>query len=244
MGTKLQFSSAYHPQTDGQTEIVNHSLGNLLRSLVDDNIRQHDLILPQAEFAYHMSNNKTTGKIPFEVVYGYNPKSPLDLVSLPTSQHYSADATERAKTIKDLHEQVRKQIEKQNQKYERQANKHHRAVIFKEGDLVWVHLSKERFPPGRHAKLKQRGDGPFRILQRIGDNAYKVELPGDYGVSATFNVKDLSPYHGEHEPNSWVSSFQSGENDGDQDMRGLQVNNHDQRSMFWTRSLLEEPDPS
>jgi hypothetical protein len=173
------------------------------------------------------------------VVYGYNLKSTLDLVSLPTSQRYSADANERAKAIKDLHEQVRKQIEKQNQKYERQANKHRRAVNFK-GDLVWVHLSKERFPPGRHANLKQCGDGPFRILQRIGDNAYKVELSGDYGVSATFNVKDLSPYHGEHEPNSWASSFQPGNNDGNQDMRGLQVNNHDQENMFWTRSPLEE----
>jgi hypothetical protein len=58
-----------------------------------------------------------------------------------------------------------------------------------------------------NAKLKHRGDGPFKILQRIGDNAYKVELPGDYGVSSTFNVKDLSPYHGENEPNSWASSF-------------------------------------
>jgi hypothetical protein len=128
------------------------------------------------------------------VVYGCNLKSTFDLVSLPTSLRYSADADERAKAIKDLHEQVRK--------YERQANKHRRAVIFKEGDLVWVHLSKERFLPDHHAKLKQRGDGPFIILQRIGDNTYKVELLGDYGVSTTFNVKDLSPYHDEHKPNS------------------------------------------
>jgi Integrase zinc binding domain len=221
MGTKLQFSSAYHPQTVGQTEIVNRSLGNLLRSLVGDNIRQWDLVLPQAEFVYNMSNSKTICKSPFEVVYGCNLKTPLDLVSLPISHSYSGDADERAKAIKDLHEQVRKRIEKQNQKYERQANKHRRAVIFKEGDLVWVHLSKERFPPGRNAKLKHRGDGPFKILQRIGDNAYKVELPRDYGVSATFNVKNLSPYHGENEPNSWASSFQPGENDGDQVMAGL-----------------------
>jgi Integrase zinc binding domain/Integrase core domain len=232
MGTKLQFSSAYHPQTNGQTEIVNQSLSNLLRSLVGDNIRQWDLVLPQAEFSYNRSGSKITGKNPFEVVYGCNPKSHLDLVSLPISHSYSGDADERAKEIKDLYEKVRKRIEKQNQKYKRQANKHRRTVIFKEGDLVWVHLSKEIFPPGRNAKLKNHGDGPFKILQRIGDNAYKVELPGDYGVSATFNVNDLSPYHGENEPNSWTSSFQLGENDGYQVMASLQVNNHDQGSMF------------
>jgi hypothetical protein len=243
-GTKLQFSSAYHPQTDGQTEIMNRSLGNLLRRLVGDNIRQWKLVLPQAEFAYNRSSSKMIGKIPFEVVYGCNPKIPLDLVSLPISHSYSGDADEHAKAIKDLHEQVRKKIEKQNQKYERQANKHRRTVIFKEGDLMWVHLSKERFPPRHNVKLKHRGDGPFNILQHIGENAYKVKLPGDYGVSATFNMKDLSPYHGENEPNSWASSFQPGENDGDQVMRDLQVTNHDQGSMFWTSSQFEEPGPS
>jgi DNA anti-recombination protein RmuC len=69
-------------------------------------------------------------------VYDRNPASPIDLMSFPTNQSYSADADERAKAIKEIHDQVRKQIEKQNQKYEKQANKHRRAVIFKECDLV------------------------------------------------------------------------------------------------------------
>jgi hypothetical protein len=74
-------------------------------------------------------------------------------------------------------------------------------VIFKEDDLVWVHLSKKRFPPSRHTKLKQRGDGPFRIVKCMGDNSYKVELSKNYGVLATFNVKDLTPYFEDDVPN-------------------------------------------
>ena len=67
-------------------------------------------------------------------------------------------------------------------------------VIFEEGDLVWVHLRKERFPNQRKNKLDQRGDGPFRIIRRIGPNAYHVDMPGEYGVHPTFNVADLSLY--------------------------------------------------
>nr|GEZ15205.1 Gag-Pol polyprotein, putative [Tanacetum cinerariifolium] len=73
MGTQLHFGSSHHPQTDGQTEVVNRSLGNLLRSLVGGNPRRWDLVLPQAEFAYNRSKSYTTGKIPFIVVTGANP---------------------------------------------------------------------------------------------------------------------------------------------------------------------------
>ncbi|GJW01004.1 RNA-directed DNA polymerase [Tanacetum coccineum] len=159
LGSKLQFSSSHHPQTDGQTEVVNRSLGNLLRSLIGDNAKQWDLILPQAEFAYNRLVNRTTGKSPFEVVYGRNPITPLYLVPVP-----------------------------------------------EEGYLVWIHLCKERFPAGHFGKLKPRGDGPFRVLKKINDNAYKIELPSHYNVL---------PYKGDSddEPDSGSSLFQEGEDD-------------------------------
>ncbi|GJR01416.1 RNA-directed DNA polymerase [Tanacetum coccineum] len=105
--------------------------------------------------------NQTTGKSPFEIVYGCNPSSPLDLVPLPVTSNYSSDVDVRAEKIKELHEQVRGKIKKQNQKYAKQANKHRKFASFKVCDLVWIHMTKERFPPGRNAKLKQRGDGPL-----------------------------------------------------------------------------------
>lgn len=106
LGTNLKFSSSYHPQTDGQSEVTNRSLGNLLRSYVGKNIRQWDLILAQVEFAYNRSVSQTTGHSPFEIVYGQNPISPLDLTPFPVSQHFSGDAEERVRGIKRLHEQV------------------------------------------------------------------------------------------------------------------------------------------
>nr|GEX46065.1 hypothetical protein [Tanacetum cinerariifolium] len=90
MGTQIQFSSSHHPQMDGQTKVVNRSLGNLLRSLVRENLRHWDLVLPQAEFAYNRSKNRITGKTPFEVVTGANPITPLDLTPLLTPVHFSS----------------------------------------------------------------------------------------------------------------------------------------------------------
>jgi hypothetical protein len=81
--TKLDFSSAYHPQTDSQTEVVNRSLGALLRSLVGENLKSWDLQLYQAEFAYNQSVNRSTGLSPFTIIYSGNPHTPLDLAPLP-----------------------------------------------------------------------------------------------------------------------------------------------------------------
>ena len=92
LGTKLKYSTTYHPQTDGQTEVVNRSLGNLLRSLVGENTTNWDLLLPRAEFAYNNSVNRSTGKSPFEIVHGYKPRKPLDLIPLSIHARISESA--------------------------------------------------------------------------------------------------------------------------------------------------------
>ncbi|CAI8606171.1 unnamed protein product [Vicia faba] len=70
-----------------------------------------------------------------------------------------------------------------------------------------VHLRKERFPRGQFAKLKPRADGPFKVIKRIGENAYKIELPAEYEVSDTLKVSDLFPYYGEESTNDSGASL-------------------------------------
>ena len=88
-------------------------------------------------------------------------------------------------------------------------------MVFQEGDLVWLHLRKDRFPQERNSKLKPRGDGPFKVLKKINDNAYVIDIPTDkYLVSNTSNVSDLSPYHGEEDvAETRTSHFQGGGDD-------------------------------
>jgi hypothetical protein len=94
--------------------------------------------------------------------------------------------------VRQLHKGVRFQIEKKNRLYASKANKGRKLVVFQPGNGVWVHMRKERFPNQRKSKLQPRGDGPIQVLERINDNAYKIDLPCQYGVSATFNVADLT----------------------------------------------------
>nr|GEW31484.1 RNA-directed DNA polymerase [Tanacetum cinerariifolium] len=205
----VMVSSSHHPQTDGQTEVVNRSLVNLLRSLIRDNAKQWDLILSQAKFSSNSSVNHTTGKNPFKVVYGWNPITPLDLVPVLEVGQFSKEGADQPEQIKELHRSVQEQIIWHNKQYKERADKHHKQVLYREGDLVWIHLRKERFSGGRFRKLKPRGNGPFCILKKINDNAYKIELPGHYNVSTIFNVADLSPYKGDSDdkPESGSSFF-------------------------------------
>ena len=72
-------------------------------------------------------------------------------------------------------------------------------MIFEEGDWVWLYLRKDRFPKQRKSKLSPRGDGPFKVLKRVNDNAYRLQLPEGYDMHATFNVADLIPFAGRTE---------------------------------------------
>jgi len=221
MGTLLKFSTTCHPQIDGQIKVTNCTLGTLLRALVKKNIKAWVELLPHVEFAFNWAPSKATGLSPFQIVYGKNPKVPLDLISIPTPIKFSWEAEKRSKEIQDLHSHIWERLEKSNANAMSQANKHKKNVQYQPGDLVWIHLRKERFPSKRKSKLMPRSDGPFEILEKIGSNAYEVDLPGEYGVSTTFNVADLSPYYDEDEeiPSLRSNSSQAGEDDGDHPQR-------------------------
>ena len=128
--------------------------------------------MPIAEFAYNRTVHSTTSYSPFEVVYGFNPLTPMDLSPLPFSEYFDADGAKKAEFVRNLHERVRNEIEKKNEHFARMANKHRKEVIFQLGDWVWLYLRKERFPQGRKSKLHPKGNGPFQVVRRISNNSY------------------------------------------------------------------------
>lgn len=219
VSTTLKFSSAYHPQTDGQTEVVNMSLGNLLRCLVKDNLKSWDLKLCQEEFAHNHAVNCSTGFSPFQVVYSNLPTGPLELTVVPQPKGVIKRASDFVNELQDCHKIVQEKLLKSNEKYKQSADLKRRHVKFKEGDFVYAVLTKDRFPVGTYNKLKARKIGPVEILKRVNDNAYQLKLPDDVYTSDVFNVKHLIPYYEEEQSkeedhlNSRTNSFQPGEND-------------------------------
>ncbi|GKV47177.1 hypothetical protein SLEP1_g54096 [Rubroshorea leprosula] len=147
--------------------------------------------------------------------HSFNPLTPLDLLPLPIDERASLDGKKKAEVVKQLHEKVQQNIERQTEQYANQANKGRTKVVFEPGDWVWVHMRKERFPAQRNSKLQPRGDGLFQVITRINDNAYKLELPTEYNVSATFNVSDLSPF--DVGDDLRTNPFEERGNDGNQD---------------------------
>ncbi|KAI8003306.1 Transposon Ty3-G Gag-Pol polyprotein [Camellia lanceoleosa] len=96
--------------------------------------------------------------------------------------------------MKSIHSQVRTQIEKSNAKYKVVGDVDRRRVVFEVGDLVWVVLSKKRYPHGAYTKLGHKKVGPCEVLRKINDNAYQVKLLPHLGISDAFNVQHLIPY--------------------------------------------------
>ncbi|KAH9657047.1 hypothetical protein KPL70_022889 [Citrus sinensis] len=217
--TRLNFSSAYHPQTDGQTEVVNRSLGNHLRSLVGDNLKMWDQKLYQVEFTYNRAVKRSTGLSPFQVNYGYNPRAPIDLAPVPNLVRKSGKAKDFIEQLQKIHETTQESLKQTTEGYKIMADKKRRALEFQVGDFVWVILTKDRFSVGEYNKLSARKIGPLEIIEKINPNAYRLKLPSHIRTADVFNVKHLIPYRGDHDedvadnPNSRANSLHPGGND-------------------------------
>jgi hypothetical protein len=190
-------STAYHPQSDGQTEVVNKVIQQYLRCFVHENPKTWGKFIHWAEWHYNTAVHTSTGISPYQVVFGKPPPSlPAYIVG---STHVEALDTTLASREEILQQLKSKLLKAQNtMKYF--ADKHRSPHPFKVGDYAFVRLRPYRqisVSGPRIQKLAKRYYGPFLIIRQIGEVAFELQLPDSSKIHPVFHVSQLKPHHGD-----------------------------------------------
>ncbi|CAH9116180.1 unnamed protein product [Cuscuta europaea] len=187
-GTKLKYSSAYHPRSDGQTEIVNKCLETYLRCMTRRKPKQWVKWLPWAELWYNTNHHILLQNTPYKALFGQDP--PIIIrgdVSLSAVEEVSRLTAERNLMLKELKEHLAKAQNLMKQ----EADKHRREVKLEAGDSVFLKIQPYKMRSlalRSNHKLRPRFYGPFEILEKINSVALKLRLPVGSRVHPVFHI--------------------------------------------------------
>ncbi|SGY29992.1 BQ5605_C002g01105 [Microbotryum silenes-dioicae] len=186
---KPNLSTAFHPESDGQTERTNQTLEHYLRYFCDYLQTNWSELLPLAEFAYNNSFHSSIGASPFYVTRGYHPRLEVSL-----RDSFVTDVPKYLQHLRSVQETARKQILQAQETQARFANlKRKPSPPFKIGDQVL--LNRKNIQTSRpSSKLDSHKLGPFRIQRIISPAAFKLELPASMKIHPVFHVSLLEPY--------------------------------------------------
>ena len=194
LGVKLKLSTAYHAQTDGQTEIINQHIVNRLRPFINHHQDDWGELLPMIDFAAAALPSETTGLTPFFIDCGYEPRTSFDWKPIergtPRDERLSMEqAQANAKTMEQIWEEAKTSIAQKQEAHKAAADAHRREANFEVGDQVWLSLKNYRTDrPSR--KLDNQMTGPFPIMEKIGQS-YRLDLPPNMQIHDVFSPDKL-----------------------------------------------------
>ncbi|GJT68585.1 putative reverse transcriptase domain-containing protein [Tanacetum coccineum] len=191
LGTSLDMSTAYHPQTDGQSERTIQTLEDMLRACAIDFGKGWVNHLPLVEFSYNNSYHASIKAAPFEALYGRKCRSPVCWAEVGEVQLTGPEIVQET-TEKIV--QIKQRMQAARDRQKSYADLKRKPMEFQVGDKVMLKVSPwkgvVRF--GKRGKLNPRYVGPFKVLEKVGEVAYKLELPEELSrVHNTFHVSNL-----------------------------------------------------
>ncbi|GJS86989.1 putative reverse transcriptase domain-containing protein [Tanacetum coccineum] len=191
LGTQLDMSTAYHPETDGQSERTIQTLEDMLRACVIDFRKGWEKHLPLVEFSYNNSYHASIKAAPFKALYGRKCRSPICWAEVRGVQ------LTRPEIIHETTEkivQIRQRLQVARDRQRSYASVRRKPLEFQFGDRVMLKVSPRKgvIHFGKQGKLNPRYIGPFKIHKRVGPVAYKLELPEELSnVHSTFHISNL-----------------------------------------------------
>lgn len=197
IGTTLDLSTAYHPQSDGQTENTNKTVEMVLRAVVNWEQDDWDEHLPMIELAINSSKQASTGFSPFELTFGRVATLPIDAAIAPLCQQDNPAALQRIEKMHAVWKQARNALETAQKRQSHYANQQRRGVSIQIGDQVLLSTEHLKFVEGnrRTPKLASKLIGPFTVKRVASNNAYELELPNELRLlHSTINANRLKVY--------------------------------------------------
>jgi Chromo (CHRromatin Organisation MOdifier) domain len=185
LGIKQNISTAYHPQTDGQSERTNQSLEQYLRLVCANDQKAWARWLPMAQYVKNSWPSSTTKKTPFELLLGYTPT-----IYQPTRTSLVPGVTDRLQTIKEHRQSTLEAL----QAAQNRMAKETKYKPFKENDKVWLEGTHLKLPY-ETMKLAPRRYGPFKVTAKISNVAYQLKLPDNWKIHNVFHASLLTPYN-------------------------------------------------
>ena len=194
VGIKLKMSSAYHPETDGQTERINRIIVDMMRHYISPTQDDWDEHLTAIEFAINNAYQQSIGTTPFRITYGQNPLTP---VSLRIPKVENPIALQVNETLQERLQRAKKCLEAAQQRQKAYADQSRRPVEYKPGDEVLISTENMKRTGIGTPKFMPLWIGPFKIVKRVEPTAYELELASEMRMHDVFHVSLLKPWNAE-----------------------------------------------
>jgi len=206
MGTRRALTTAYHPQADGQTEILNQTVEIALRAYTNFDRNNWSELLPKISFTYNNTPHSATGYSPSQLLYGFKPKEPISYIMDSDNQSIhrpslddimKPESKEFINEFDGMRTAAKDALRRAQAVFENNYNQAHYPISFQIGDQVMINVHSLQLPDvtqGKGKKLTRRFEGPFEVIDKLSDITYQLRIPHEYDIHPVISIAHLEKY--------------------------------------------------